>query len=150
MPFAGKKAPVEVNINHIIASVKSGRYEAADTLLQYLPDNEQTRTIKAVAQAYSGRYAEAFDVVSAMSPQNKIVMLLAMKRNKEALTACNELPDSLALKHYLKAIALNRTDDAVNAEVELRKSFRLDPSLLAKAREDGDVNTLLTDEEMAQ
>lgn len=149
-PFAGKDAPLEVNVNHVIALVKTGHYSAADTLLQYLPDDERSRTIKVVAQAYCGHYAEAFDEVSAMSRQNKVVMLLAMKRNKEALTACGELPDSLALTHYLKAIALNRTDDAVNAEIELRRSFRMDPTLFAKAREDGDVNTLLTDEEMAQ
>ena len=61
--------------------------------------------------------------MAATGKRNELLMMLAMKRNKEALKLSRELPDDEALTHYLRAICLNRTDDAVGAYEELKRSF---------------------------
>ena len=62
------------------------------------------------------------------------------------LKLSRELPDDEALTHYLRAICLNRTDDAVGAYEELKRSFEMDPSLEKIAHTDGDVNDLLLEQ----
>ena len=54
--------------------------------------------------------------------------------------------DDEALTHYLRAICLNRADDAVGAYEELKRSFEMDPSLEKIAHTDGDVNDLLLEQ----
>ena len=51
------------------------------------------------------------------------------------------------LSHYVRAICLNRKDDAVGAYDELMKAFELDLSLEEVAKVDGDVNNLLLDKD---
>ena len=70
-----------------------------------------------------------------------------MKRNDEAMALAKKLPEDDALTHYLRAICLNRKDDAVGAYEELKKAFELDLSLEKVAEVDGDVNNLLLDKE---
>ena len=84
--------------------------------------------------------------MAATGKRNELLMMLAMKRNKEALKLSRELPDDEALTHYLRAICLNRADDAVGAYEELKRSFEMDPSLEKIAHTDGDVNDLLLEQ----
>lgn len=142
-PYVGSKVPNEVNINHIIAGMESG-FTPADSLLDMIPDNEDTRLIKAVARALNGNYSD-YETIAATSPQNKVAILLAMKKNEEATKACDEMPDSLAATHYLKAICYNRTgesDAALEVVKELRTAFRIDPALKEYWRNDGDLNSI--------
>lgn len=147
--FAGKKAPATVNINHAAALISAGDYTAADTLMPYIPETEESRIVRAVCNVFNGRIAESFDVVSTMSPLNKVAMLLAMKKNKEAFREAKLLPDSVATSHYLRAVCLNRLDNAIDAYEELKKAFKLDPSLERIAKLDADVNLLIPDTKKA-
>ncbi len=149
-PFAGERAPQVVNTNHIIALLASGRYAQADSVAAFVPDNEQTHLLLAVNAVLNGRYEENFNTVAQTGRRNELVMLLAMKRNKEALELSKELPDNEALSHYLRATCLNRMDRPVEADVELKKAIQMDPSLKEIAHIDGDVNDLLEEKEKTQ
>ena len=71
-------------------------------------------------------------------------MLLAMKRNEEALKLSKKLSDDEAVSHYLRAICLNHVNDPTEAYNELKKSFEMDASLREIAKVDGDVTDLLS------
>lgn len=142
-PFAGKTAPQTLNTNHMIALINAGRYATADSIAEFVSDADATRLLKAVAGALNGRYADNFDVIAATGLRNEVLMLLAMKRNEEALIRAASLPDEEALTHYIMAICLNRVEKPVEAYTELRKALRMDPSLLKTAYIDGDVNDLI-------
>lgn len=144
-PFAGKKAPAVVNTNQMIALLETGHFSECDSIAQFVAEDENTRLLLAVNGMLNGRYEENFEAVAQTGTQNRLVALLAMKRNKEALKLSKELPDGVALTHYLRAICLNRDEQPVEAYEELKKAFKLDPSLESMAHLDGDVNDLLLD-----
>ena len=143
--FAGEKAPVAVNTNHAIALLKDQQYGEADEIMSYVPKTDNTRLLHAVNGAFNGRYEDNYSVIAATSKRNNLLMLLAMKRNSEALKLSRELPDDEALTHYLRAVCLNRAEDAVGAYDELKRAFEMDPSLKDIAHVDGDVNDLLVE-----
>ena len=145
-PFAGEKAPATVNINHAIALLQDRQFAAADECLSYVPKTEESELLHAMSGVLNGRYDENYKTVAATGKRNELLMMLAMKRNKEALKLSRELPDDEALTHYLRAVCLNRTDDAVGAYEELKRSFEMDPSLEKIAHTDGDVNDLLLEQ----
>ena len=93
----------------------------------------------------NGRYEDNFNTVAQTGKRNELIMLLAMKRNKEASELSKTLPEDEALTHYLRAICLNRLDDPVDAYKALKKALEMDPSLVKIAHVDGDVNDLLLD-----
>lgn len=142
-PFAGKEAPTTLNINHTIALIDAGRYTTADSVAQFIPYTPETRVLKAVTAALNGKYAESFQAIAETGLRNEVCMLLAMKRDKEALTRAQQLPENEGISHYLLAVCYNRTDHPVEAFDELKRAFQLDPSLKEIAPLDGDVNDLL-------
>lgn len=144
-PFAGKKAPQVVNTNQMIALLNAGLYTEADSIADFVPDNEQSHLLLAVNAVLNGRYEDNFNTVAQTGVRNELIMLLAMKRNKEANELCKKLPEDEALTHYLRAVCLNRLDDPVDAYKALKKAFEMDPSLQKIAQVDGDVNDLLLD-----
>ncbi|MBR1594343.1 MAG: carboxypeptidase-like regulatory domain-containing protein [Alloprevotella sp.] len=142
-PFAGKKAPMAINANHVIALMAQSRYDAADTIAAYLPDVEETRLVKAVVGMLNGYFEENYAVVATSGQQNEVVALMAMKKNGEALEKARLLPKDKAISHYLLASCLNRMEDVSNAVVELKEALRMDPDLEQTAKVDGDVNDIL-------
>ena len=145
--FAGPKAPVTVNSNHIIALIEAGKYNDAVEIAQYLPDTEDTKFIKAVSQALSGKYDEAYPVIAETGLQNEVLMLLMMKRNNEAWEKSQGLNPDDAMTYYIQAMCLNRLDKPNEAYEQLKKAFEKDPKLIEIARLDGDVNDLLPENE---
>ena len=144
-PFAGAKAPQVVNTNQMIALLSAGLYTEADSVAQFVTDNEASHLLLAVNAVLNGRYDDNFATVAKTGKRNELVMLLAMKRNKEAADLVKQLPEDEAITHYLQAICLNRMDDPVDAYKALKKAFEMDPSLEKTAHVDGDVNDLLLD-----
>lgn len=143
-PFVGANAPEVVNINQLIALLNEGQYTSADSVAQFITDNEKTHTMLAVNAVYNGRYEANYATIAKTSLRNEVVMLLAMKRNEEALKLSKKLSDDEAVSHYLRAICLNRTNDPTEAYNELKKSFEMDASLREIAKVDGDVTDLLS------
>lgn len=141
--FAGARAPQELNVNQMIALLDGGQYTAADSLSQFVDRNDATSMLLAVNDALNGRCADNYATIARTSARNEVVMLLALKRNKEALQQCVNLPDDDAVSHYLRAICLNRADRPIDAYEELKRAFSMDASLKTVATVDGDVNDLL-------
>lgn len=146
-PFAGSKAPKEVNMNQVIALLDCGRFAKADTLTNYIPDMEETRLLRAITRALNGKYKENFSTIAETGKRNEVLMLLAMKQNEEALKGAEELPEDEAMTFYLRATCLNRLDRADEAYDALKQAFEMDPSLKKIAKADGDVNNLLPKDE---
>lgn len=146
-PFAGKEAPMVVNANQMIALLNAGLFTAADSLAAFVPDNERTHMLLAVNAVLNGRFDGYYETVASTGLRNQLVVLLAMKRDEEALKLSQQLPDSDAMTHYLKAICFNRLERISEAYDELAKAIQMDPSLKQVAHTDGDVNDLLLDKE---
>ena len=144
--FVGEDAPQEVNTNQLIALLNAGHFSKADSVAAFVNKNEDNRLLLAVNDVLNGRYDD-YETVAATGERNECCLLLAMKRNDEALALAKKLPEDEALTHYLRAICLNRKDDAVGAYDELMKAFELDLSLEEVAKVDGDVNNLLLDKD---
>lgn len=144
--FVGESAPREVNCNQMVALLNSGHYTKADSVAAFITKDKDTELLIAVNNVLNGRLDD-YRVVAATSPRNECCLLLAMKKNEEAMKLAKQLPDDEALTHYMRAICLNRLNDAVGAYDELKEAFKLDPSLKSVAHIDGDVNNLLLDEE---
>ena len=126
--------------------LQNRQFAAADECLSYVPKTEESELLHAISGVLNGRYDENYKMVAATGKRNELLMMLAMKRNNESLKLSRELPDDEALTHYLRAVCLNRADDAVGAYEELKRSFEMDPSLEKIAHTDGDVNDLLLEQ----
>lgn len=144
--FVGENAPREVNCNQVVALLNSGHFAKADSVAAFITKGKDTELLLAVNNVLNGRLDD-YEAVAAISPQNECCLLLAMKKNDEAMKLAKQLPDGEALSHYLRAICLNRLNDAVGAYEELKEAFRLNPQLEQVAHIDGDVNNLLLDKE---
>lgn len=143
--FAGKEVPAVVNQNQMVALLVNSEYQAADSLAEFVPQTEENRLLLAVSSAFMGHYKENYDVIAKTGLRNEVVLLLAMKKNEEALEKSKELTEDDAVTHYVKAICLNRSnvqEIAYKANAELRRAFELDPSLIEVAEGDADVNEL--------
>lgn len=143
--FVGRDAPQEVNCNQMIALLNAGHYTKADSVAAFINPSADTRLLLAVNSVLNGRYDD-YDVVAATGKRNECCLLLAMKRNDEAMKIANQLPDNEAITHYLKAICLNRLDNPGDAYDQLKKALDMDPKLKKTALIDGDVNSLLLDD----
>lgn len=146
-PFAGEKAPATLNANQMIALLDAGRFESADSLNAFVPETDRTKLLKAVTSALNGRYEEAYPAIAQTGTRNEVLMLLAMKRNAEAMQMCENLPMDDAVNLYIQAICLNRNDRPEEAYEKLKKAFEMQPSLKRTALVDGDVNDLLPKDE---
>lgn len=141
-PFITAQAPVEMLCNQSVALLEEKDYGLADSVASLMPDNEQTRELKAIISAYKGNYAKAYEYFAPQGGINEVALLLALKRNEEALEKIEELPES-ALTFYLKATACNRLDKLMEAYAYLKRAFNEDSELRKMARTDGDVIDLL-------
>lgn len=144
--FVGKDAPQEVNCNQVIALLNAGHFTKADSVADFVDKTDDTRLLLAVNAVLNGRYDD-YQTVAATGQRNECCLLLAMKRNEDAMKLAKQLPEDEALTHYLRAICLNRLDSPEEAYDQLKKAFELDPSLKKIAPVDGDVNNLLLDKE---
>ena len=94
----------------------------------------------------NGRYEEVIQEISAESPFNEVLMLLAIKANDQAWEKAKLLGNS-PKENYIKAVAANRVDEVVKALSYLEKAFKDDPSLRDIASIDGDLLDLLQEED---
>ena len=132
--------------SQLIALLNAGHFSKADSVAAFVNKSEDNRLLLAVNDVLNGRYDD-YETVAATGERNECCLLLAMKRNDEAMALAKKLPEDEGLTHYLRAICLNRKDDAVGAYDELMKAFELDLSLEEVAKVDGDVNNLLLDKD---
>lgn len=142
-PFLTTDTPLPVWVNQAVAYLQLREFSKADQIASHLPDKDECRMTKALAAALSGKYEEAYPVIAEKGGINKAVLLLSMKRNKEAYDVLKEVADKTATAAYLKAIAANRLNLINEALLHLDSAFTLDPSLKEVAAKDGDVIDLV-------
>lgn len=140
------KTPAATRLNHAIALMNDRSFMRADSLAQTLPDMPPYSKAKTYARATSGHYEEVIQEVSADSPFNEVLLLLAIKANDKAWQKAQKLGDS-AREEYIKAVAANRVNQYMAAITHLEHAIALDPSLRQLAEIDGDVLDLLEPEE---
>lgn len=147
VPYLGmKEIPDETRLNQVIAWLSVGKFVQADSLAAELPDTGAYHKAKVYSAALNGRYEEVIQEISAESPFNEVLMLLAIKANDQAWEKAKLLGNS-ARENYLKAVAANRVDEVVLALSYLESAFKKDPSLRDIASIDGDVLDLLQEDE---
>ncbi len=160
--FAGRstrKRPVaaEVNANHAIALLLNQKFSQADSITQYLPENdERFGFLKSICNIVAGEGTdEDVETVASSSPRNGVVMKLITQQHEEAYELCKQLPDNDPVSHYLLATCLLRRSKADDnneelkeqAKKELDKAMAMDPKLRQVALSDADINELLIDNE---
>lgn len=144
--FINKKSPNAVIYNQALTLLTENLYQKADSVLRLkYYEEEYFKDIRPFIKALNGRFRECYKEISATSPINEVVMLLAMKSNKVAYEKAKKLKDS-AIAFYLRAVAANRLEDFM-ASTFLEMALQLDPSLIELARTDGDIIDLLPDEQ---
>lgn len=147
VPYLGmKEIPDETRFNQVIAWLSVGKFVQADSLAAELPDTGAYHKAKVYSAALNGRYEEVIQEISAESPFNEVLMLLAIKANDQAWEKAKLLGNS-ARENYIKAVAANRVDEVVLALSYLESAFKKDPSLRDIASIDGDVLDLLQEDE---
>lgn len=141
-----KEIPDETRLNQVIAWLSVGKFVQADSLAAELPDTGAYHKAKVYSAALNGRYEEVIQEISAESPFNEVLMLLAIKANDQAWEKAKLLGNS-ARENYIKAVAANRVDEVVLALSYLESALKKDPSLRDIASIDGDVLDLLQEDE---
>lgn len=147
--------PSEVVSNQLCMYIKQGDFENASILAKMLPDDSKYDLMKAYAWAMGGYYhggrtaeekeraEKTFNTIKNSSPQNEVVMYLALETregDRMAEEAVKKLPEDKALTQYFMAIIENRKGEVgfMNAATRLVKCFKLDKSFVAKAQNDGE------------
>ncbi len=153
----------EMVANQLCMFLMTNNFARASVMAQMLPKNEEFELFQALAMCLGGYYKggrteeermqrmEWVDIVMQSSPRNKVVMLLAQNtrgHNAMAMKAIDNLPQDEALTWYFRAIVSGRECkfencdpmEPINFAEYLIKCFELDPSFVALARADGDIN----------
>ena len=141
-PFVKSKAHQSLLTNHVIALLEANRYTAADTVASFVHKTPENEMLLAIVGVNNNRILANHETIEKSSNRNKVLILLYMNRNQEALDACKLLDEKEAFTHYLYATCYKRMrkeDDAIEA---LKKAFKLDPSLEEDAKVDGDLRKL--------
>ena len=141
-PFVSRSAPTELLCNQVIALMDERAYNRADSIIDFLPDNDMTQDVRAIVGAYNGHFEDAYERFGTQGGINEVVLLMAMKQNEEAWEKAQELPDE-PLSYYLRAACANRLDKVSEAYAFIKRALNEDPSLKEIAQIDGDVTDLL-------
>lgn len=141
-----KKIPEEARLNQIAACLYEQKYHEADSLASTLPEDPRFHKAKMYVEVFNGRYENALQEVTAESPVNEVVILLAMKANDQAWKRA-QLLGGTAEEEYLKAIAANRVDEYLQAMAHLDRALELKPELREIAKIDGDLIDLMKEKE---
>lgn len=139
-----KKIPNEAKSNLVAAYLATQQFNRADSIAAELPDTPEFHKTKLYVDVLNGRFDNAIQEISAESPVNEVVLLLALKANDRAWTMAQKLGNSPE-EEYLKAIAANRVDEYMAAMSHLENALRLKPELRDIAKIDGDIIELLED-----
>lgn len=142
-PFVDYDAPQELLCNQAIALLDEHTYQRADSVISLLPIIPETVDVRSLVKAFNGDFEPAYEYFAPKGGVNEVVLLLSLKRNKEAWEKAQELPEEDAVSDYLRAVCANRLDMFTEAFAYLKRAVREDPSLMDVARIDGDVTDIV-------
>lgn len=148
---------LEVVTNQLCMYIKKGDFEHASVLVKILPEDSKFDLLKAYTWALGGyfqggttpeekeRAHKTFETIKASSPQNKVVMYMALDNragNAAAKASLAKLPQDSALTWYFKATLSAREGEIefMNTVIALSECFKRDKSFVATAQNDGEFN----------
>lgn len=148
---------LEVVTNQLCMYIKKGDFEHASVLVKILPEDSKFDLLKAYTWALGGyfqggttpeekeRAHKTFETIKASSPQNEVVMYMALDNragNAAAKASLAKLPQDSALIWYFKATLSAREGEIefMNTVIALSECFKRDKSFVATAQNDGEFN----------
>ena len=148
---------LEVVTNQQCMYIKKGDFEHASVLVKILPEDSKFDLLKAYTWALGGyfqggttpeekeRAHKTFETIKASSPQNEVVMYMALDNragNAAAKASLAKLPQDSALTWYFKATLSAREGEIefMNTVIALSECFKRDKSFVATAQNDGEFN----------
>ena len=148
---------LEVVTNQLCMYIKKGDFEHASVLVKILPEDSKFDLLKAYTWALGGyfqggttpeekeRAHKTFETIKASSPQNEVVMYMALDNragNAAAKASLAKLPQDSALTWYFKATlsAGEGEIECLNTVIALSECFKRDKSFVATAQNDGEFN----------
>ena len=148
---------LEVVTNQLCMYIKKGDFEHASVLVKILPEDSKFDLLKAYTWALGGyfqggttpeekeRAHKTFETIKASSPQNEVVMYMALDNragNAAAKASLAKLPQDSALTWYFKATLSAREGEIefMNTVIALSECFIRDKSFVATAQNDGEFN----------
>lgn len=148
---------LEVVTNQLCMYIKKGDFEHASVLVKILPEDSKFDLLKAYTWALGGyfqggttpeekeRAQKTFETIKASSPQNEVVMYMALDNragNAAAKASLAKLPQDSALTWYFKATLSAREGEIefMNTVIALSECFKRDKSFVATAQNDGEFN----------
>lgn len=148
---------LEVVTNQLCMYIKKGDFEHASVLVKILPEDSKFDLLKAYTWALGGyfqggttpeekeRAHKTFETIKASSPQNEVVMYMALDNragNAAAKASLAKLPQDSALTEYFKATLSAREGEIefMNTVIALSECFKRDKSFVATAQNDGEFN----------
>lgn len=151
-PFAVRGAPSSVLQNQVLSLLAADRFTEADSIFALLPSSVISPELSGVVNALNGRFEEAYSYFAPQGGLNEVLLLLAMKKDKEAYEKAQFLEPMVAKNEYVKAICANRLSDddplkLGEAVASIENALALDPSLREIAEVDADVMELLIQED---
>lgn len=148
---------LEVVTNQLCMYIKKGDFEHASVLVKILPEDSKFDLLKAYTWALGGyfqggttpeekeRAHKTFETIKASSPQNEVVMYMALDNragNAAAKASLAKLPQDSALTWYFKATLSAREGEIefMNTVIALSECFKRDKSFVATAQNDSEFN----------
>lgn len=148
---------LEVVTNQLCMYIKKGDFEHASVLVKILPEDSKFDLLKVYTWALGGyfqggttpeekeRAHKTFETIKASSPQNEVVMYMALDNragNAAAKASLAKLPQDSALTWYFKATLSAREGEIefMNTVIALSECFKRDKSFVATAQNDGEFN----------
>ena len=156
---------LEVVTNQLCMYIKKGDFEHASVLVKILPEDSKFDLLKAYTWALGGyfqggttpeekeRAHKTFETIKASSPQNEVVMYMALDNRagnaaakaehaRAAKASLAKLPQDSALTWYFKATLSAREGEIefMNTVIALSECFKRDKSFVATAQNDGEFN----------
>lgn len=148
---------LEVVTNQLCMYIKKGDFEHASVLVKILPEDSKFDLLKAYTWALGGyfqggttpeekeRAHKTFETIKASSPQNEVVMYMALDNragNAAAKASLAKLPQDSALTWYFKATLSAREGEIefMNTVIALSECFKRDKSFVATAQNDDEFN----------
>lgn len=148
---------LEVVTNQLCMYIKKGDFEHASVLVKILPEDSKFDLLKAYTWALGGyfqggttpeekeRAQKTFETIKASSPQNEVVMYMALDNragNAAAKASLAKLPQDSALTWYFKATLSAREGEIefMNTVIALSECFKRDKSFVTTAQNDGEFN----------
>ncbi len=143
-PLLDKNAPTSITYNQAVMAILSDEFELADSLVFSIRDIPEAEYLKVVSDVLNGYVEDAYYYYEDEMSLNKVLLLLAMKRDKEAFALMSRIMEyptnqEKANHCYVYAMCANRIDNLTIAMVFLEQAIILDSTYDSIVRRDADL-----------